>query len=309
MSESLEVSLERLRLSRLAAEEAQSGVASGAVSGPTDLPASRLAARRLNSASTLSAEAELASVSSASAGSQRPGETVPPTGVSPLVEPKPRIGLTFKAALAGVLALLALGGGVVSARFLTTMAQPLPITSLGETEHSTEIDSGWDSDWTVPPEQPEPVPQQVVVHVAGQVHVPGVVTLPSGSRVADAVALAGGATGEAELAAINLARILVDGEQIIIPAQGQPVEEPAAPPPPEEPSINLTEVPDESGRINLNHAGSALLQQLPGIGPALAERIIEHRNATGGFTNPEQLQDVPGIGPAIMANVRDRITV
>ncbi|MCL1800485.1 MAG: hypothetical protein FWG25_03860, partial [Promicromonosporaceae bacterium] len=109
MSESLEVSLERLRLSRLAAEEAQSGVASGAVPGPAALPASRLAARRLSSASAEKSEADPASVSTASFGPPSQLETAPGTHPGRAVEPKPRIGLTFKAALAGVLALLALG--------------------------------------------------------------------------------------------------------------------------------------------------------------------------------------------------------
>jgi competence protein ComEA len=147
----------------------------------------------------------------------------------------------------------------------------------------------------------------VVVHVAGAVANPGIVELVAGSRVAYAVDQAGGALPEADLSAINLARVLVDGEQVLIPLIGQQVSAPE--PEPYVPQLDLTQVPDAEGHINLNQAGSELLQQLPGIGPALAGRIIEYRNQVGGFGSVDQLQEVSGIGPSVMNNVRDKVAV
>lgn len=152
-----------------------------------------------------------------------------------------------------------------------------------------------------------PTPSElVVVDVVGQVHTPGLVTLPAGSRVFDAVAAAGGATEGAELGAINLARPVVDGEQVRVPAPGEVVAPPAQP-------AGAPAVPGGApaggGLVNLNTADEATLDTLPGIGPALAARIVAWRTDNGPFASVDELDEVSGIGPAMLAKVRDLVTV
>lgn len=139
---------------------------------------------------------------------------------------------------------------------------------------------------------------QVVVDVVGAVAAPSVVRLAAGSRVVDALAAAGGATAEAQLGALNLARVLVDGEQIVVPAVGdQPVD--AAPGPAGAPTDD---------RVDLNAADAAALDALPGIGPVLAGRIVAHRE-DGPFTSVDELADVAGIGPTLLDRLRDLVRV
>lgn len=144
----------------------------------------------------------------------------------------------------------------------------------------------------------------VVVHVVGQVRRPGLVRLDKGARVADAVAAAGGATGRAELAAINLARPVVDGEQIVVPAPGEVV-----------PSVGLGagrgEGPgaDPPGPVDLNTAGLADLDALPGIGPVLAQRILDWRAEHGRFTSVDELGEVVGIGDRLLQQLLSRVAV
>jgi len=137
-----------------------------------------------------------------------------------------------------------------------------------------------------------PVPVgEVTVHVAGAVAQPGVVTLAAGSRVADAVAAAGGATPDALTDAINLARTLVDGEQVYVPAVGE------------------ASAPGASGLINVNTADAAELERLPGVGAVLAQRIVSDREAQGPFATVEDLQRVKGIGPAVLDGLREAAVV
>ncbi len=155
---------------------------------------------------------------------------------------------------------------------------------------------------------PSAVPSALlVVAVVGQVNSPGVVTLPEGSRVFDAVAAAGGATGDADLAAINLARPVTDGEQIVVPAPGETVPDGAASP--DVPGDGGGTGPAASGLIDLNTADAGMLDTLPGIGPALAARIVDWRTANGPFASVDELDEVSGIGPALLAKVRDLVTV
>ncbi|GEN78532.1 hypothetical protein AFE02nite_02660 [Actinotalea fermentans] len=143
----------------------------------------------------------------------------------------------------------------------------------------------------------------VVVHVVGEVASPGVVTLEAGARVADAVAAAGGATGAADLAAINLARVLTDGEQVVVPAPGQAgAGAPGA-------GAASAGAAGGTGRVDLNRADAAAFDTLPGIGPVLAERIVAWRDEHGRFTAVEELTEVTGIGPALLAGVRDLVEV
>lgn len=142
---------------------------------------------------------------------------------------------------------------------------------------------------------------QVVVAVVGQVVTPGLVTLPAGSRVADAVAAAGGALPDADLATVNLARVLVDGEQVAVGVPG------AAPVPGTVPGASQGGA--GPGPVNLNTASEAELETLPGVGPVLAGRIAQWRTDNGGFTSVEQLQEVDGIGPSTFEELRDEVTV
>ena len=139
----------------------------------------------------------------------------------------------------------------------------------------------------------------VIVHVAGAVARPGVYTLPGGSRVGDALTAAGGAGRRAVLDTLNLARPLTDGEQILVPDEralkaatsGTPASPGAAPPSTGAPAAGST-----PASVSLNQATVADLETLPGIGPVLAQRIIDHRDSIGGFTEVGQLREVSGIG-------------
>ena len=132
----------------------------------------------------------------------------------------------------------------------------------------------------------------VVVYVSGAVASPGVLTLPASSRVIDAITAAGGATPEADLESINLARVIVDGEQIRVGVVGE------SPP-----------VASEAGTpagtcVRLATATEAELQTLPGIGPALATRIISYRATHPRLSSVEELDEVPGIGPSLIEKIR-----
>lgn len=132
---------------------------------------------------------------------------------------------------------------------------------------------------------------EVVVYVSGAVAAPGIQRLPEGSRVADAVDAALGPLESADLAALNLARVLVDGEQIHVSVEGQaggggPVAEAAGP-----------------SCVDINLATEDDLQTLTGIGPKLAQRIIEHRQANGSFSSNAALIEVPGIGEKLLGGI------
>ncbi|MGN6300737.1 MAG: ComEA family DNA-binding protein [Angustibacter sp.] len=144
----------------------------------------------------------------------------------------------------------------------------------------------------------------VLVHVVGQVRRPGVVRLAPGARVEDAVAAAGGATGRADLAAVNLARPVVDGEQIVVPRPGEAT-------PPAGPSGGASPSPGTSaaGPVDLNAATPEQLDALPGIGPVLAGRIVDFRTQHGRFGSVDELGDVSGIGDALLERLRPLVRV
>lgn len=138
----------------------------------------------------------------------------------------------------------------------------------------------------------------VVVAVVGAVGRPGLVTLPTGSRVADAVEAAGGLLPGTDPAAVNLAAVVSDGQQIAVgvPAVGGPAAAPVV-------------GGAGGGLVNLNTATAEALDALPGIGPVLAQRIVSHRTEQGLFRSVDQLDDVPGIGPAIAEELAGLVTV
>ncbi|GLW08576.1 hypothetical protein Misp01_37060 [Microtetraspora sp. NBRC 13810] len=137
---------------------------------------------------------------------------------------------------------------------------------------------------------------EVTVHVAGKVRRPGVVTLPGGARVKDAIAAAGGAKKAAATGTLNLARRLIDGEQIVVGAPGG-----GSPPPLADPMTGAV--------VDLNTATVEQLDLLPGVGEVLARRILDYREANGGFRSVEQLNDVSGIGDSKYADIKDKVRV
>lgn len=144
-------------------------------------------------------------------------------------------------------------------------------------------------------------PRSLWVHVAGAVRRPGVYKLPAGARAIDALRAAGGAGKRADLLAVNLARILADGEQLIIPRKQPRIGSSSGPgSASSEPATSL---------ININTADQAELESLPGIGPALAQRIIEYREVNGPFSAVADLVNVSGIGEKTLANLEPYVTV
>ncbi|MEI6362531.1 MAG: helix-hairpin-helix domain-containing protein [Actinomycetes bacterium] len=140
--------------------------------------------------------------------------------------------------------------------------------------------------------------REVVVHVVGQVRHPGLVTLPVGSRVNDAITAAGGVTRPRAGDSVNLARVLVDGEQVVVGFAAQAV------------AGVLGIAPVKSGGLlNLNSADATAFEDLPGVGPVLAQRIVQWRVANGPFRSVDELGEVTGIGDAIMAQLRPLVSV
>ncbi len=163
--------------------------------------------------------------------------------------------------------------------------------------------------------RPPPTEPLWVVQVEGAVVHPGVYTLPQGSRLQDALKAAGGVLAEADLRSLNLARLLVDGERIDVPYKPgfAPLVEMTptpknAPTTPEGPS-GATQIPTTRAKIDINTATLEELQTLPGIGPVLAQRIIEYRETYGPFVDIEELLNVQGIGESLLDRIRDLITV
>jgi competence protein ComEA len=169
----------------------------------------------------------------------------------------------------------------------------------------------WHGRPTIVPVAPAPAPATVglrstqpatiVVAVSGRVRHPGLVRLPAGARVADAIDAAGGVLPGTDTSALNLARKLTDGELVAVGVPGASA--PAA----------GGGVPGGSGApggpVNLNTATLEQLETLPGVGPVLAQRIIDYRDQHGGFTSVDQLRQVSGIGDAKFNDLKNRVSV
>jgi competence protein ComEA len=140
---------------------------------------------------------------------------------------------------------------------------------------------------------------EVVVAVAGKVRTPGLVRLPTGSRVDDAVRAAGGALNGADTGLLNLARRLVDGEQVLVGIDPPPGAAPAA----------GAGGAGAGGLLDLNLASVSDLDGLPGIGPVLAQRIVDWRTENGRFASVDQLREVTGIGEAKYRDLEAEVTV
>jgi competence protein ComEA len=162
--------------------------------------------------------------------------------------------------------------------------------------------------------QPAPTKSPIAVHVIGAVPRPGLYEFAEGARVQDAIDAAGGMLSTANMDAINLAALLTDGQQLTIPYQSgnEPVEDattlelPGA-------VVEETEgaaVTSSSGDlININTAALEELDALPGVGPTIAQRIIDYREQNGAFSTIEEIMDVSGVGPTTFDNIKDLITV
>lgn len=161
---------------------------------------------------------------------------------------------------------------------------------------------------TTPTPKPTPTIASLVVDVRGAVSNPGVYTLPAGSRVQDALALAGDVLANADTRTLNLARKLNDGEQIYVPAQGEPT--PILPASSSRSSSARTPTAAmPTGKININTATLAELDMLPGVGATIAQRIIDYRTQNGDFKKLDDLKKVRGIGDALFNQIKDLITI
>jgi competence protein ComEA len=178
-------------------------------------------------------------------------------------------------ALAVVAVLVAIGAGLLAWRARPEVQPVAPVTSVSP--HPSTSDAS----------------AELVVAVAGRVARPGLVQLPAGSRVADAIEAAGGALPDTDLSGLNLARKVTDGELIVVGV-----------PPPSGPAGGAA-----GGLVNLNTATIDQLQTLPGVGPVLAQRIIEYREQHGSFASVADLRNVSGIGDARYNELRTRVTV
>lgn len=212
-----------------------------------------------------------------------------------------------------MLLLVGIVGAVVMVVQQRPVSEPLPHPTVAvgadrsgrpgrPTSASRAADPGSTADArTVPSAAPS-----ILVHVAGKVARPGVIRLPAGARAVDALESAGGAERGVDLSTVNLARVLTDGEQLLIGVV------PTVPPPPagvdprRDPRGGAAATP---GPIDLNHATLDQLVELPGVGPVLAQRILDFRTAQGRFTSVDELAEVTGIGERRLAELRPRVTV
>jgi competence protein ComEA len=168
---------------------------------------------------------------------------------------------------------------------------------------------------TAPPPSTVPGPDSgggtVVVDVSGKVRHPGIQRLPAGSRVADALRAAGGVRSGTDLGTLNRARVLVDGEQVVVGGDA-PAPVPGSAPAPGTagagvPPGGAAAAPGPASPLSLNSATVEQLDTLPGVGPVLARHILDYRTQHGGFTSVDQLREVTGIGDRRFADLRDLV--
>ncbi|MFC0532636.1 ComEA family DNA-binding protein [Phytohabitans kaempferiae] len=215
-----------------------------------------------------------------------------------------RRGVRALAVLAAVVVLVA---GVIAwrsrPRAEPVVAEPAPAAAQQDPLHDQQDPRG------APPDSPTASPSgaEVVVAVAGKVRNPGLVRLPAGSRVADALAAAGGALPGTDVALLNLARKVSDGELILVGVTAPPgaVAGPAGPAPPGGASGGAA----AGEMVNLNTATLSQLDGLPGVGPVLAQRILDHREKSGPFRTVSDLRQVDGIGDTRYEQLKDLVTV
>lgn len=207
-----------------------------------------------------------------------------------------RLTLSRPAAV-GIAVLVAAAVGLGASYLWRAHATPVPLTPTATASHATSASVATHSSTPAP----SATRSVVVVDVAGKVRHPGVVRLPQGSRVVDAIAAAGGSLRGVDLTTLNLARTLQDGEQVVVGATLSP--------PPTAGTSSGTTPPTSAGPVDLNSATLEQLETLPGIGPALGQRIIDWRTAHGHFSTVDELREVAGIGDARFADLAPRVRV
>ena len=199
-----------------------------------------------------------------------------------------RLAALSRGELVGLLALLAVTLGGAGLWYVRSLPRPV------------EVAAAPSGGMASAPASASPSPEVVVlVDVAGWVRRPGVYEFTEGARVIDAIDAAGGARSGALLEALNLAAPLTDGTQILVPREG---EEGVAPAP-------ATGGAVAGGLVNVNSAIATELEELPGIGEVIAQRIIDYRTENGPFATVDELLDVSGIGDAILESIRELVTV
>ncbi|MGI9950836.1 helix-hairpin-helix domain-containing protein [Moorellaceae bacterium AZ2] len=193
-----------------------------------------------------------------------------------------------------LMAALLFGAGVQYDRWRQSKEPLVPAVEKGSTSPAAPVQGG------AVPEDGKEEQGTITVHVAGAVERPGVYQLPAGARVSEAVQLAG-TLPEANPHALNLAAPLQDGQQVVVPRIGEEGSMPGTP--------GALAGGMSRGKININTAGLEELDSLPGIGPALAQRILDYRQQHGPFRSIEDLQNVSGIGVKRFEELKDLITV
>ena len=208
-----------------------------------------------------------------------------------------RLGSINAKALAGIAAVLLVVGAAVSFNVVGSGAsEPLTVQKAGasETQAAEEVPSE---------------PASICVHVDGCVANPGIVYVEEGSRVADAVQAAGGMTEDASSAGMNLARVLQDGEQVVVPSVAQAVQAQSAEGASQAAGAAAQAAAAASGKVNINTASADELQTLSGIGPSKAQKIVDHRLSSGPFESVDGLTEVSGIGEKTLEAIRDQVCV
>lgn len=250
------------------------------------------ATRRLETAETVRGRLPHVLLTAAQPSSPSRSSAGPPVDAGPPAEPPagplpvgPLHGLLFdRRAVLGLSVLLLLAVGYAVQHFWLgrpeQVAVPASVAATSSASAGSRSGAG-------PPSGPT-----VVVDVAGKVRHPGLRTLPSGARLADALVLAGGPLPDTATDGLNLARVLSDGEQIVVGG-----------------SADAAPAGARAGPINLNQATKEQLDALPGVGPTLALRILQHRQEHGPFRSLDQLRRISGIGDRKYAELRALLTL
>lgn len=204
-----------------------------------------------------------------------------------------------------------LGVGAAIVLFLVALITAVLVSAFGAAGTDETIPLGGAGPSSAAPpgasDPPDVAEAQLYVHVWGAVADAGLYRVAAGSRVVDVIAAAGGFADDADPAGVNLARALSDGEQLHVPRLGE-VPPPAAVAPGGSPG-GAAGIPGSLPLVDLNTATQAELETLPRIGPALAQRILDWREANGGFGSVEDLRSVTGIGAKTFDGLKDRVTV
>ncbi|MDI6817106.1 MAG: ComEA family DNA-binding protein [Actinomycetota bacterium] len=204
--------------------------------------------------------------------------------------------------LAGIILLLMVT--VVGSALFYINSRPKPVIVVKADERKTATQEKQEEQAAAPAKEPV----QLHVHVAGAVAKPGVYALKDGSRVVDAIGVAGGGAPNADEDALNLAAKLIDGQRVYVPKKGE------APPPVSEMSAGgdsgvVGDPAAVGGKINLNLATAEQLDSLSGVGEVTAKKIIDHRTKKGPFRRVEDIMQIDGIGQKKFEKLKDEITV